>query len=96
MGMVPAAAHKNRQFRQQLVMAAADFDPILRDILFDPQTSGGLLIGCPEKVALSLHHRLVEEGITDARIIGYATDSKKEGIYLTPHKGDKYLHEILS
>ena len=83
MGMVPAAAHKNRLFRQQLVKAAANFDPILRDILFDPQTSGGLLIGCTEKYARSLHRRLVEEGVADARIIGYVTDRKEEGIYLT-------------
>lgn len=86
MGMVPAAAHKNRLFRQQMVMAGADFDPILRDILFDPQTSGGLLIGCEEKAAHSLHRRLIEEGVADARMIGYATDRKKEGIYLTPDK----------
>jgi len=82
MGMVPAAAHKNRLFRQQMVTMAVDFDPVLRDILFDPQTSGGLLIGCPEKAARSLLHRLVEEGVVDARIIGIATNSKEERIYL--------------
>lgn len=82
MGMVPAAAHKNRLFRRQMVAADADFDPILRDILFDPQTSGGLLIGCAEKDALTLHHRLLEEGVADARIIGYAIHSKEEKIYL--------------
>jgi selenide, water dikinase len=87
MGMVPAAAHKNRLFRQQLVKAPADFDPILRDILFDPQTSGGLLIGCAEKAAHSLHRRLVEEGVAEARIIGYATDGKEEGIYLRNNGG---------
>ncbi len=81
MGMVPAAAHKNRLFRQQMVEIGADFDPVLRDILFDPQTSGGLLIGCAEKAARSLLHRLLEEGVGDARIIGYVTH-EKEKIYL--------------
>ena len=81
MGMVPAAAHKNRLFRQQMVEIDADFDPVLRDILFDPQTSGGLLIGCAEKAARSLLHRLLEEGVGDARIIGYVTH-EKEKIYL--------------
>jgi selenide,water dikinase len=60
----------------------AGFDPVLRDILFDPQTSGGLLIGCAEKAARSLLHRLVEEGIADARIIGHVTHEKEERIYL--------------
>jgi selenide,water dikinase len=82
MGMVPVAAHKNRLFRQQMVEMDAGFDPVLRDILFDPQTSGGLLIGCAEKAARSLLHRLVEEGIGDARIIGYVTHGKEERIYL--------------
>lgn len=82
MGMVPAAAHKNRLFRQQMVEIGADFDPVLRDILFDPQTSGGLLIGCAEKSARSLLHRLLEEGIGDARIIGYVPHEKEERIYL--------------
>ncbi len=82
MGMVPAAAHKNRLFRQQMVEIDAGFDPILRDILFDPQTSGGLLIGCAEKSARSLLHRLLEEGVGDARIIGYVTHGKEERIYL--------------
>ena len=82
MGLVPAAAHKNRLFRRQMVTMAAGFDPVLRDILFDPQTSGGLLIGCPEEAARSLHHRLVEEGVVEARIIGFATNSREERIYL--------------
>ena len=80
MGMVPAAAHKNRLFRQQMVEIDADFDPVLRDILFDPQTSGGLLIGCAEKAARSLLHRLLEEGVGDARIIGYVTHEKEKNL----------------
>ena len=87
MGMVSTAAHKNRLFRQRMVEMAADFDPVLRDIFFDPQTSGGLLIGCPEKAARSLLHRLLEEGVGDAGIIGYVTHGKEERIYLTPING---------
>lgn len=82
MGMVPAAAHNNRLFRQQMVEMDEHFDPILRDVLFDPQTSGGLLIGCAEQTAPSLLHQLLEEGVVDARIVGYATDAKNEKIYI--------------
>ena len=82
MGLVPAAAHKNRLYRQNMVVMGHDFDPVLRDIFFDPQTSGGLLIGCPEKSAMILLRRLLDAGVNDTRIIGYATSSREEKIYL--------------
>jgi selenide,water dikinase len=80
MGFVPAGAHKNRTYRQQMVKTDADFDPILRDILYDPQTSGGLLIGVAERDAFSLLRRLQETGIEHAQIIGSVTDNKTEKI----------------
>lgn len=82
MGFVPAGAHKNRIYRQQMVKTEPDFDPILRDILYDPQTSGGLLIGCPEKEAFSLLRRLQENGIEHVQIIGSVTDNKTEKIII--------------
>lgn len=69
-GMVPAGAYRNRDFRRNMVVMAEAFDPLIRDILFDPQTSGGLLIGCPEKEAPALARRLIEEGVEEAAIIG--------------------------
>ncbi len=87
MGMVPAATHKNRLFRQQRVVMDDAFDPVLRDVLFDPQTSGGLLIGCAAKDAYVLQQRLLGEGVADARIIGYATSSREEKIYLEKDGG---------
>jgi selenide, water dikinase len=70
MGFVPVGAHKNREYRKTLVHTDDDFDPVLRDILYDPQTSGGLLIGCLEKDAVSLKNRLRSEGVEHAEIIG--------------------------
>lgn len=87
MGMVPAAAHKNRLFRQKMVEYDEGFDPVFRDLLFDPQTSGGLLIGCPEKDAGALVDRLCGEGIADATCIGQVTGEREEKIYLSLRKG---------
>ena len=70
MGFVPEGAHRNRMFRQNMVTADDDFNPVLRDILFDPQTSGGLLIGCDEKDAVRLLERLRDSGIESSAIIG--------------------------
>jgi selenide,water dikinase len=81
MGLVPAGAHKNRQYRQNMVVAPDDFSPILRDVLYDPQTSGGLLIGCEERQAYLLMNRLRDEGV-DATVIGYVDDKIGEKIIL--------------
>lgn len=82
MGLVPAGAHKNRTYRQQMVETTAAFDPILRDILYDPQTSGGLLIGCAEKDSIPLQRKLQEAGVEHAQIIGSVTENKKEKIII--------------
>lgn len=44
MGLLPAGAFKNREFHARFVGFDDSVDPIVRDIFFDPQTSGGLLI----------------------------------------------------
>lgn len=49
MGMVPAGAHKNRDFLSPRVEVHPSVDDVSRDIVFDPQTSGGLLLAMPEK-----------------------------------------------
>ncbi len=82
MGFVPVGAYKNRQHRQEMIAAAEDFSPVLRDILFDPQTSGGLLAGCAEKEAIALRNRMQDEGLAAAEIIGCVTDTIDEKIVL--------------
>lgn len=82
MGFVPVGSHKNREFRKNMIAAPADFDPVLRDILFDPQTSGGLLIGCTEHDAVNLTKRLQSEGVAEAGIIGSVIRNVKPKIRL--------------
>lgn len=82
MGFVPVGAHKNRDFRKDMIQCADEFSPVMRDILFDPQTSGGLLIGCSEKDAENLKSTLHSEGIESAGIIGYVSNSEKTYIHL--------------
>jgi selenide,water dikinase len=47
--------------------------PEMIDILFDPQTSGGLLISVAQEKADELLNKLREEGIKEAAIIGEVT-----------------------
>jgi selenide,water dikinase len=44
MGLVPGGSHRNRDFRARMVEVCGQIPAYLMDILFDPQTSGGLLI----------------------------------------------------
>lgn len=48
MGMIPAGSFANRNFCKKNVQAAKGVDPILLDLVFDAQTSGGMLLAVPE------------------------------------------------
>lgn len=70
MGMVPGGTRRNRNFFSQWVEEAGQHDPVLLDILFDPQTSGGLLIAVPEQSADALVEGLAARGVKRGAVIG--------------------------
>ena len=70
MGMIPGGLHRNREFRLNMVEIAKEVPDYLADILFDPQTSGGLLISVSEQKAPVLLERMHQEGIEEAVVIG--------------------------
>jgi len=60
MGIIPEGAHKNREFYQPRVTShLAPMDP-LEMALYDPQTSGGLLIAAPQEALESIMTRLAK------------------------------------
>jgi len=83
MGFVPAGTHNNRKFREQMVDMAPSVDPIVQDLLFDPQTSGGLLICVDQGSADDLLNSLKERGISWAAEIGEVVLEPKERIVVT-------------
>ena len=79
MGLVPAGAYRNREYAESGVKISGRISLAMQDILYDPQTSGGLLFALPEKHAKACLLEL-QELIPEASIIGYA--AKKEDSYL--------------
>jgi selenide,water dikinase len=80
MGLIPAGAYKNREFREQMITFAETVSRTLQDLLFDPQTSGGLLISVSDIHCTDLVSALKEGGIADAAKIGDVVDSREETI----------------
>jgi selenide,water dikinase len=69
-GMLPGAAERNRESSSGCVRAADDVHPTMLDLLFDPQTSGGLLIAVPAAEAQALLAALGTAGISSASVVG--------------------------
>ena len=69
MGLVPAASYGNRKAITDVQVDQA-LDPVWTDILFDPQTSGGLLFSVPANEGEQLVEALHKAGIDCAAIIG--------------------------
>ncbi len=67
MGMIPAGTHRNREFLSPRVEISPRLSEVDRDLVFDPQTSGGLLLALPEK-ALEVFEREMGEDASWALI----------------------------
>jgi selenide,water dikinase len=80
MGLLPAGAFKNREFRESMVEFSSSVNQLLRDLLFDPQTSGGLLICLDRADAKQLIGELHDKDIDEAAIIGDVLPAAPEKI----------------
>jgi selenide,water dikinase len=81
MGLVPAGAYRNREYAQAGVKVRGNISLAMEDILYDPQTSGGLLFALPEAEANACLAQL-QQTIPDAAIIGYVTEKEDSHIIL--------------
>ena len=76
MGLVPAGSYNNREYTGHLVdrMQVAD---VYYDLLYDPQSSGGLLFSIPQEQADLAMQRLKEAELdTKAAIIGEVREQR--------------------
>lgn len=79
MGFVPAGTYANRSFCSCSVEIVDGISPPLLDLMFDAQTSGGLLISLPKEKSRSCLNELHREGVRDAAIIGQVVADRFRG-----------------
>jgi selenide,water dikinase len=80
MGLIPAGAYRNREFREAMVDFAPSVNRATQDILFDPQTSGGLLISVSGGRAGEMLDALLKNGVPDAALVGEVLSEPKDRI----------------
>ncbi len=74
-GLIPAGSHNNRKYWQAFTKISGELSPALLSVLFDTQTSGGLLLAVPENdasTALSLLTNLGEHATVVGRVLPQA------------------------
>ncbi len=81
-GMIPGGGRRNRDFFGPRIRIAEEVGPEMAELLFDPQTSGGLLIALPEAQALPLLSELQAGGNEVAAIVGRVVAQGKFAIEL--------------
>jgi selenide,water dikinase len=75
MGLVPEGTYRNRSFRLPFIANASQYDEDLLNVLFDPQTSGGLLTAVDSGEAEAALSELRAAGVS-ASIIGETVAGK--------------------
>ena len=77
MGLLPAATYDNMEYVSGVIDFSDSVDEDLKMLLFDPQTSGGLLMSVPEEKLKSLIDGLKESGVKWVQVVGKVIGEKK-------------------
>ena len=78
MGMIPAGAYENKKFCQTAISLDDSVDPVMADLIFDPQTSGGLIFSLSPEESVSCLDALKDAGV-DAAIVAEVVGDHPKG-----------------
>lgn len=78
MGLIPAGSYNTKKYCSSSISIGSSVKQVDIDLLFDPQTSGGLVISLPEKKAKECLKAMQNEGVF-ASIIGEVSAESKDG-----------------
>jgi selenide,water dikinase len=79
-GETTGSNKSNRKIADGFWEKGRQLDRHAEELLFDPQTSGGLLIAVPESQAGELVRKLKLAGVEDAVVVGEVVPGKKPAI----------------
>jgi len=82
MGLVPGGTRRNLEFHRNAIEKNSNINDEALDILFDAQTSGGLLISVPSDRCDTLLQNLHKNGIEAAAVIGKIVDKPRGKIVI--------------
>ena len=83
MGIIPGGAYDNQAYVEDSVRFDADIKQEIRDVMFDPQTSGGLLISVAEDRADVLIKLLKDKCKTSFGMVGRVKERGRYSIEVT-------------
>jgi selenide,water dikinase len=78
MGLIPAGSYNTKNYCSKNISIDLSVKQVVIDMVFDPQTSGGLVISLPEKRAKECLNALRNEGVF-ASIIGEVSEDDQAG-----------------
>jgi len=81
-GMISGAIERNKEFASQYVTSSPGISEEQETVLYDPQTSGGLLIAIHPDKAKELVSRLKKKGIGHTAVIGKVVSKSDGQIFL--------------
>jgi selenide,water dikinase len=82
-GIIPPGSQRNRKFYQGKVSFSKAIPEWKQWIMFDAQTSGGLILSAPAQTTDSLLRRLREKGVEEASVIGKVVEDREGRIVVT-------------
>lgn len=83
MGMVPGGAYANQEHIADSISMSEAVPLAVQDILYDPQTSGGLLLSVPEAEAASLLSKL-KAACPQAALVGRVLPQQAHAVIVLP------------
>lgn len=82
MGLVPAGTYKNRKYIYDKIKIDQNIEPHINDLLFDPQTSGGLLISVEANEVDGLLKFYEDYLETEYAVVGHVTEKEEYYIHV--------------
>jgi selenide,water dikinase len=81
-GLIPGGVYRNKNYADSICAVSKNIKQEMADILFDPQTSGGLLISLPRNEAELMVKEMHNSGIIHASIIGEIKMLDRRGVII--------------